>query len=76
MKKRGRYGTTNVQDLRAIAEFHRFIRNYMKIQRILDKEQDNKQRQHSIQESIFHSANSLCSSQLIAQIIKSVYAGL
>ena len=45
MKKRGRYGTTNVQDLRAIAEFHRFIRNYMKMQRILDEEQDNKQRQ-------------------------------
>lgn len=45
MKKRGRYGTTNVRDLRAIAEFHRLIRNYMKMQRILDKEQDNKQRQ-------------------------------
>lgn len=41
MKKRGRYGTTNVQDLRAIAEFHRIIRNYMEMQRILDKKQDN-----------------------------------
>ncbi len=45
MKKRGLYGTTDVQDLRAIAEFHRLVRNYMKMQRILDKEQDNKQRQ-------------------------------
>ena len=40
MKKRGRYGTTNVQDLRAIAEFHLFIRNYMKMQRIIDKHKD------------------------------------
>lgn len=45
MKKYGRYGTTDAQDLRAIADFHRLIRNYMKMQRILDKEQDNKQRQ-------------------------------
>lgn len=40
MKRRGRYGTTNVQDLRAIAEFHRIIRNYMKMQRIIDKHKD------------------------------------
>ena len=40
MKKRGRYGTTNVQDLRAIADFHRLVRNYMKMQRIIDKHKD------------------------------------
>ena len=41
MKKRGRYGTTNVQDLRAIAEFHRLVRNYMKMQRLLNEDRDN-----------------------------------
>lgn len=41
MKKRGRYGTTDVQDLRAIAEFHAMVRNYMKMQRLLNEDRDN-----------------------------------
>ena len=42
MKRRGRYGTTNVQDLRAIAEFHRIIRNYMKMQKLIEKSDNGK----------------------------------
>ena len=49
MKRRGRYGTTNAQDLRAIAELHRIIRNYMKMQKLIEKSDNGKDNLHNIE---------------------------